>query len=74
MNIKPINPHAYSEGSVVAKGGSCNVTHKLIDNLKLVRCWRRTLHDTGTISTAVQLVVVALQHEHRVWVGVHDHH
>lgn len=35
VNIKPVNPHAYASGSVFAKCGSCNITHKLIDNLKL---------------------------------------
>jgi len=34
-NIKPINPFAWKEGTVFAKCGGCNVTHKLIDNLKL---------------------------------------
>lgn len=33
--IKPINPHAWASGSVFAKCGCCQVTHKLIDNLKL---------------------------------------
>lgn len=33
--IKPINPHAWTSGSVFARCGRCNITHKLIDNLKL---------------------------------------
>lgn len=35
VNIKPINPHAWAEGSVFAKCGKCDITHKLKDNLKL---------------------------------------
>lgn len=34
-NIKPINPHAWHEGTIFAKCGKCSVTHKLIDNLHL---------------------------------------
>lgn len=33
--IKPVNPHAWATGTVFAKCGGCQVTHKLIDNLKL---------------------------------------
>uniref|UniRef100_A0A383VP13 DNL-type domain-containing protein n=1 Tax=Tetradesmus obliquus TaxID=3088 RepID=A0A383VP13_TETOB len=33
--IKPVNPHAWTSGTVFAKCGCCNITHKLIDNLKL---------------------------------------
>jgi len=35
INIKPINPHAWQKGSVFARCSGCNITHKLIDNLKL---------------------------------------
>jgi hypothetical protein len=35
VNIKPINPHAWKTGSVFARCSGCNITHKLIDNLKL---------------------------------------
>jgi hypothetical protein len=34
-SIKPINIHAWREGTVFARCGRCHVTHKLIDNLKL---------------------------------------
>ncbi len=33
--MKPINPHAWQTGSVFARCSKCNVTHKLIDNLKI---------------------------------------
>eukprot|EP00879_Flechtneria_rotunda_P001844 GHRR01002011.1.p1 GENE.GHRR01002011.1~~GHRR01002011.1.p1 ORF type:complete len:295 (+),score=88.13 GHRR01002011.1:172-1056(+) len=33
--IKPVNPHAWAHGSVFAKCGKCQVTHRLIDNLKI---------------------------------------
>ena len=29
VNIKPINPHAWTAGSVFARCGKCNVTHKV---------------------------------------------
>jgi hypothetical protein len=35
INIKPVNPHAWNNGSVFAKCGKCDITHKLTDNLKL---------------------------------------
>ncbi len=33
--VKPINPHAWSHGSVFARCEECNVIHKLKDGLKL---------------------------------------
>ncbi|GBF92298.1 hypothetical protein Rsub_05381 [Raphidocelis subcapitata] len=34
-SIRPVNIHAWREGTVFARCGRCRVTHKLIDNLKL---------------------------------------
>lgn len=35
VNIKPVNPTAFKECTVFAQCASCNVTHKIVDNLKL---------------------------------------
>lgn len=35
-SIRPINIHAFREGTVFARCGRCKVTHKLVDNLKLI--------------------------------------
>eukprot|EP00884_Botryococcus_braunii_P010580 jgi/Botrbrau1/19523/Bobra.0035s0022.1 len=33
--VRPVNPHAWTKGSVFAKCEECNVVHKLVDGLKL---------------------------------------
>lgn len=35
-NTKPINPHAWAEGTVFARCCGCNIVHKLRDNLNLI--------------------------------------
>lgn len=33
--VKPVNPHAWKNGSVFARCDECDVVHKLVDGLKL---------------------------------------
>jgi DNL zinc finger len=35
INVKPINPYAWTHGSVFGRCAGCGVVHKLTDNLKL---------------------------------------
>lgn len=47
-SIRPINIHAWREGTVFARCGRCHVTHKLIDNLRLFHEMQGPVFDTNT--------------------------
>lgn len=56
-SIRPINIHAWREGSVFARCGRCHVTHKLIDNLRLFHEMAGPVFDTPAppLDPSVQL-------------------